>query len=382
MQNPTFALLSLPLLCGLAISQAGPGVSRDEAENAAFKAVSGESQCNFHQFPGQAAGVYTASVTLGSNLVVGIYDQGKQTWTATTEAAALNPNSGNFGLMLDRTGKYCVFDRSDGVYWSYRAKPGDKFAAPVKLNAPLSGYVDPALAYVGSELMLLWTTGTEIRMQAMDITSLSAPKLKGTYAAVAKRQGASGVIHSPSPVNGPDGDIEGLLLAESLGTDMYYKAGLDPNEKHILLVNAGSWSNNGGNAGARFLYIRSGAVRDIEAAYMTGDVEKAGGTIDIGAAAPSKNGNALTFVFLSATTAPPITLPAPWNVGQLGLDLKTLFPLGVIAQKGANQWGSMSFAIPKGLTDKLKGSIQGLSLDLDSSLQSWAFTNSAHLAIN
>jgi len=376
------ALLAAPVLAGLCSAQVAPGVNTAERETPAFKGVSGESQCDFNQLKGDAPGTYTASVTLSSTLVIGIYDQVNQTFKQTNEAAALNPNSGNFGLMLDSTGKYCVFDRSDGVYWSYRSGPGVAFPAPIKLNAPLSGYVDPALGYLGGKLQLFWTTGNDIRMQELDISTVAAPKLVGTVKVIATRLGASGAVHSPTPVYGPDGDVEGLWLAESLGTDMYFKPSLDPNDKHIKTLDNSSWSNNGGVAGAHLLYARSGAVRDVEAAYMTGDVESPGGTVDIGVAAPSPNGNSVAVVWMSDRFGTPLPLPAPLNVGMFGLNPGVMLTLGVVPQIGANDYGALSFKTPNNTA--LKGSIpiQGLSSQLGApSPGKFAFTNTAHIVL-
>ncbi len=382
---PTYKslIVALPLLTGLAAAQSAPGISRAEAPVAALAAITGPGNINFVKLAGDGPGVWTASATSGSTLLIGKYDQGNGTWTATTEAAALNPNTGNFGLMLDSTGKYCVFDRADGVYFSSRSGPGVAFAAPVKVTITLAGfYVDPALAYEGGKLQLVWTTGTQVMMQELDITTLTAPAVTGTARAIATRIGASGAIHSPSPVHGPDGDIEGLFCAESLGTDLYFKSNLDPAESAIRVLDTPDWANNGGIAGAHIVYVRASAIRDFEAGWLTGDVEAPGGTVDLGAAAPSSKGNAITLLYLSDKVVAPITLPAPFNVGALALNGAVFISLGAIAHKGADQTGSVSFKLPN--DPALKGSIaiQGISFDVDSAFpHTWAWTNTAHIVV-
>lgn len=377
-------IVAVPLVAGLTYAQAGPGVSRAEAPNKAFSTLASPGNCYLQQLKGDAPGVYTAAVTSGSTLIIGQYDRVNQTWKPTAEAAALNPNSGNFGLMLESQGKYCVFDRADGVYFSARSGPGVAFPAPVKVNAALSGYVDPALAWLGGKLQLIWTTGTAIMMQELDVSVVTAPKVVGTATTIANRLNTSGSIHSPTPVNGPDGDIEALYCAESTGTDMYFKPNLDPTDKTILLVDNTTWSNNGGIAGASFLYVRSGAVRDIEAAYLTGDVEAPGGTVDLGSAAPSSKGKALTIIFLSDSVIAPLTLKAPFNVGALGINPNVFIQLGAISQNGPNEYGSMSFKLPSDPTLKGKSApVQGLSFDVDSTFPyTWVWTNTASIVIN
>lgn len=362
-------------------AQAPPGVSRAEAATGAFTTLGANFvQGQFERFS-NPAGTWTGSITNGAALEVGTYNQVTQTWTPNTEAAALNPNAGNFGLMQERTGRYCLFDRADGVYFSHRTGPGTNFAAPVKVTGITGTYVDPAPCWYGGKLQAVWTTSAAIMMQELDITTLTAPKVTGTATTIANRIGASGAIHSPTPVNGPDGDIEGLFLAESLGTDLYFKAGLDPASPHILMVDTPAWANNGGVTGGRFIYARSGA-KDVEAAWMTGDVEPPGGTVDIGCAAPSTKNSAITIVWLSASTIAPISLPAPLNVGKYALHIGTLVNMGTIVQADASQYGSMSFKVPNDPTLKLKLAIQGLSFDpLSGPAFKWVWTNTAHIVI-
>jgi hypothetical protein len=363
------------------IAQAPPGVSRAEAATSAFSALGANYvQGQFERF-GNPAGTWTGSITNGASLEVGTYNQVTQTWTPNTEAAALNPDTGNFGLMQERTGRYCLFDRADGVYFSYRTGPGANFAAPVKVTGITGTYVDPAPCWSGGKLQAVWTTFTSIVMQELDITTLTAPKVVGTLVTITNRIGASGTIHSPTPVNGPDGDIEGLFLAESLGTDLYFKAGLDPAVPHILMVDTPAWANNGGVTGARFIYSRSGA-KDVEAAWMTGDVEAPGGTVDIGCGAPSTKNSAVTIVWIAASTIAPISLPAPLNVGKYALDIGTLIPLGTIVHGDASQYGTMSFKVPNDTKFKGKLAIQGLSFDpATAPAIKWVWTNTAHVVI-
>ncbi|MCB9919608.1 MAG: hypothetical protein H6832_14490 [Planctomycetes bacterium] len=375
-------LLTLPMLAGIATAQTAPGVARAEAAVTALSAITSPGNINFVKLPGDGPGVWTGSATSGTTLLIGKYDQANGTWTATTEAAALNPDSGNFGLMLDQTGKYCVFDRADAVYFSSRSGPGVAFAAPVKVTGVPGGYVDPALCYNGGKLQIIWTTGSSIMMQELDVSVLSAPTVVGTAAVIANRTQASGSIHSPSPVVGPDGDIEGLFCAESTGTDLYFKAGIDPADAPILMADYPSWANNGGIAGAHFVYVRSAAIQDFEAGWLTGDVEATAGTVDIGAAAPSKSGKALTLVFLSDTVVAPVTLPAPFDVGALGLNASVFIMLGAIAHTTADQTGSISFKLPNDPLLKGKIAIQGLSFDTASAFPyTWAWTNTAHIVV-
>src|SRR5262249_26455917 len=152
--------------------------------------------------------------------------------------------------------------------------------------------------WVGGKLKLFYvvtpgTAGNTIAMQDLDITNPAAPFVTGTAVAVARPTVSTASCHSPTPIMGPDGDVEGLWMAENVGgdSDMTFKAGLDPAVLPVKTVDGTNWRNNGGVAGGRLLYRDTGVgISDIATAWLLGDVEGLGGTLDVfGAVANSTN---------------------------------------------------------------------------------------------
>jgi hypothetical protein len=354
----------------------------------AFRSLgSAVQQIYLDRLPGDNPGQWTACITQAGQIVMGTYDQTADTFTANQQAAAISSGS-PFGLMLEpRVGRYAVFDRSTGVFFAARGAPGVNFTTAAQVTGVPGTYVDPALGYVGGRLKLFYVLagmGNGLVMQDLDVTNLQAPFVTGTPVRVANATTAARRIHSPTPITGPDGDVEGLFLAErdaAGDSDMFFKPTLDPAVPHLLVVNGTNWRNNGGVAGGRLLYSSTGVgIEHVDAAWLLGDEEAPGGTLDVFGSVFFRTAPAATVVFLSTGVGAAILLPPPLHVGALGLDPVLLLNLGSLNHPDASQGGSLRLPLPN--DPSMSGArlaIQGLSFV--PATASYAFTNTAWLRV-
>ena len=377
----SLGLLVLPLG-----AQTAPGVITGPAANPAFAPLgTGVTQIYLDRLPGDPPGTWTACITQAATLVLGAYDQVNGTFTPTQEAAALNSGS-PFGLMLEPTlGRHAVFDRSTGVFFATRAAPGMPFTTAAQVTGVPGTYVDPAIGYVGGKLKLFYVLAgfaNAIIMQDLDITNPQSPFVSGPAVQVAVAS-ASSRVHSPTPITGPDGDVEGLWMAERISgdSDMYFKPTLDPLVPQILAVDGTNWRNNGGVAGGHLLYSDSGkGIYEVESAWLLGDEELPGGTLDVFGAVANTTGLAITTVFLSTGVRAPLQLPPPLDKGALGLDLTVVVGIGGMSHSGPSQMGAMQIGVPNDPALKgVRAAIQGVSLVPQT--VTYAFTNTAWVRV-
>ncbi len=408
MRTTSLSLFSSLLLAGLVSAQAGPGKIRAEKSNNHFKATTASVTGNiplgaidqtFHiQLPGNKAGVYTTCMSGtklsskaggvgGYDVWIGIWDRNTGKMTSTTQAAKLNTSGTEFGLMLDPTGRYAVFDRKTGPFFAKRNAPGLPFPAAVPIldagtASSWSGgtYIDPALGMVGGKLKIFFATGPNIYMDDLDISKPATPRLGGKPVKVATSSTSSSP-NSPTPIRGADGDVEGLWMANlvSPDNDMVFSADLDPLTPWTTVVDTTGWINNGGVAGGMFSYAGSGLAWDLDVAWLVGDTEPLGGKADItGAMFLGKNQIGTTVILMSIGESKPLAIPG--IVGKFGLNLSVVQPLGAMIHKDATHRGSLSFTIPKDNSLKgIKVALQGLSIN--NITKSVALTNTTFLKI-
>jgi len=384
----SLSILTASLVAGLGHAQgAGPGVIGGPGLSKAFTISNmngigtGIIQISTWKLPINPAGQWTACLTVsnliskyggtgsGSGVVMGIYDQLNDTFTPNTMANAFNPGP-IFGLMLEpKLGNVAVVDSPPRI--ATRKNFTQPFGSPKPIQGlTASGAPDPSLGYVGGQLKLFYfatvSGGQGIVMQDLDET---VPTVKGSPVLVALTP-TTGRAHSPTPIMGADGDVEGIFFAENVSSDsdMWLANDLDPTTPNVQVIDSGStWSNNGGVAGGQFLYAESavystGAQR-LDAAWILGDVEKIGGTADITAAVYMSKvpPPAVTVVFMSDKPITALTIPG--LLGQFGLNPAILAVLGSIPHIDKTQMGTMSFPLPN--DPKLKNAavaIQGLSI--------------------
>lgn len=410
MRAVSLSLSSTLLLAGLLSAQAAPGKFRAEKGNNYFKVTTTSAAGNipfgaidqtFHiQLPGNKPGVYTTCMSGtslastaggvgGEDVWIGVWDRTTGKVISTAQAKALNTTGTEFGLMLDPTGRYAVFDRASGPYFAKRNAPGLPFPAPVAINDAGTGtgwtggsYIDPSLGMVGGKLKIFFAKGTSIMMDDFDISKPATPRLGGNSVKVADTSSAGHQPNSPTPIRGADGDVEGLWMANlvSSDNDMVFSADLDPKTPWVTVVDTTGWINNGGVAGGFLSYAGSGWAWDMDVAWLVGDTEKPGGTADItGAMSLGNKQIGSTVVLMSIGEAKALTIPG--FKGAFGLNLSVVMPLGAMIHKDATQRGSFNFKIPN--DSKLKGShiaLQGISIN--NITKAVAFTNTTFLNIN
>jgi hypothetical protein len=333
-------------------------------------------------------------------LVEGTYDLATDTCVLNTNGNALNA-AGNhqFNYQLEPgRGRFCVFDRFDGsfnytgVFFASRAQCGSPFGAPVQVqNIPGTdvGYRDPALGYLGGRLKLFFVsnvgTTTGVYVDDLDVSNLLAPRAAGTPVLV-RASARGGIANSPTPITGPDGDVEGLwhadLLSAANDNDMLFACSLDPATPTAMTYDTPAWTNNGGVAGGRLLcgdgnlmWTRVGEARG---AWLLGDEEAIGGTMDIFGGAWARNGNVVaTLVYLSLGVGRTFTVPGIH--GGLCLTVTFMPLLGTMTHDAA-QMARLSFAVPNDVN--LRGmqlAIQGVAVEPAAGV--FTFTNNAWLRV-
>jgi len=422
-------LLAAATLVAVALSptapaQAPPGLTVPPAPSTVFDIASPTfksmgslfsiGQVSFRKLSNDAPGDYTTCLTLDPpsstgprtwDVAIGSFDLKTRVFTPTTLAAALNSDDHDYGLSLEPgLGRYAVFDRISlsaqplGVFFSHRASASQPFAAPVRVSG-LQGtglYAYPALGYVGGRLRLFYAAllgGQQgIYMSELDVSDPMTPKVAGTPELVV-RPVAGGAVHSPFPMVGPDGDVEGLMHGETAAggadSDPYLSNDLDPATPQVRMIDSAGWMAGGSFAGG-YLAAADDAnstpagpwarTTDAEGAWLCGDVEPLGGTLDVfgGATDLGGGGQVLTFVVVDFTLqAVPIPIPSIHGVYALGVNPLTLLPAMVHDQDGI---GTLSLRVPN--NTKLRGRrfpIQGLAFQ--PSTGAATFTNSAWLKI-
>jgi hypothetical protein len=284
----------------------------------------------------------------------------------THEADAVNAAYVDYNLNLEpvtrdahghRTGgRYAVFDRFNLV-------------------------AGPALGYVDGRLKLFYggvaqnAAGQTVRGILMDdlLDVTSSPAVAGHPALVAQPTDRGGqplwTCHSPSPITGADGDVEGMFLAEGDPdadiSKMHFAADLDPDTPHVQTLDSDSWLNAGGFAGATLLVAERSTpatARVGQGAWLVGDEVAPGDVADVTMAAYSPPGQppAYTLVFSSHRWLPtPLSLPSTF--GELAILPITAIGCGQVPD--ADQVVSYGLRIPR--RPWLRGTtipIQGLSV--------------------
>lgn len=406
-------------------AQTPPGLLRGLHRSKVFDgALSGFSQIaravwqiSFERLPGDAAGAWTCCMSVvglpsslggqkGIDVVMGTYDQVKGTFVPNLYAAALNrpaamTYSMDFALMLEpRLGRYAVLDHIQSApVLATRTLFNKPFGAPRMITGvkgisygPSYFGSDPALGYVGGKLKLFYSATISGKHGVwMDDLDPSKPSVSGNPVLVCLPTVASGLLSSITPVTGPDGDVEGLYLADApsstgADSDMVFADDLDPATPFVKLIDTPGWLNNGGITGGRFHFADDAApinqaVKQADGAWMLGDVEAPGGTADLfGAAFNDAPGKPLvTIVWLGVGFAPqPIQLPGFF--GSFGLDLRgPVLPIGTMSHLDASQTARLSFPLPN--DTRLRGSyaLQGLSIQPATGQN--VFTNTFRLVV-
>ncbi len=396
----TSTLTATVALTSLLAAQAGPGQITASAVSKTLTYGTGGQipgawvqQISHNRLPGDAAGTWTTCVTTTSlpttnggkgnlDLLMGSFNAVTGKFTPNLYAAALNTTGVDFGLMLDPTGLFAVYDQASGVYFSSRKSLTAAFSAPVKVSGITGTYVDPALGRVGGKLKIFYAVSNTIVMQDLDITSLTAPKVSGQATTVVTPI-FSGTPNSPTPITGPDGDVEGLWYAELVGSDndMMWAGDLDSKTPGIRVVDTTTWINNGGVMGGRLTHAGPSAagVYELGVAWLLGDVTAIGGKADIfGAFAKTANGVGITAIFLAAKEAKALSFPG--FKGSFALDLTSFSPLGAMTHVDNSDRGALQIVIPN--DNSLKGivvALQGLSIDTKA--QTYTFTNTTFLKL-
>ncbi len=413
----TLSLLGAGLLAGFISAQGvpgtGPGVIRGQQISKAFdtknltKVGLGVTQVSLVRLPTNPAGTWTACLTIQrltstyggtgqvDGVVMGTWDRDKGTFTPNKLANALNTgHKGEFGLMLEpKLGLIAVLDKSDGVYLSKRNVFTQAFPAPFKVSGVPGTYVDPAVGNVGGKLKLFYVAtlnGVQgVYMSDLvvpaNMSATNPPKITGTPVLVASKVRTGGLVHSPTPMLGPDGDIEGIFMSERVGndSDQFLANDLNPSTPLLMVADNTAWMNNGGYAGGIFHFANSAHYSsgsdELGVAWLLGDNEQVGGTMNITSGLFRESAAAVMPVFLGLKLLP-AAIPISGFLGKLGLNPSVLINIGNITHATKDHRGSISIPLPN--NSSLKGivlPIQGVAFEVAKGRKT--FTNTAWVKI-
>ena len=303
------SVLALP---ALGVAQANPGVTKKGMSSILVAgSIPGNDArtVSFAKLSNNPAGEITASITTtgltalyggdGSSMgvVIGLYDPANGTYLPTFEANALNSTADESFLHLSPDGLTAIFQRPDGSYLSSRASVGNAFGAPTKITG-LGTDAQAALGPVGGQMMVFFTDGTNIQMQAIDLGTAS---LTGSASTVSTPVQSGAACISPFPIMGADGDVEGLFLSEEVtakssptaydgDADPTWAGDLDPSTPNVTMIQRTDYQCCGGVASGHFSFSHQinppgNHAMHFEVAVLTGDVATTGGTANIRSAA-------------------------------------------------------------------------------------------------
>jgi hypothetical protein len=429
--------LSFVLLSGAAIAQPAPlwlppGVSSsvidgflDFTTNPQLQALTSHPRpifaCGVHKLPSDASGQWTLTFTLRglrgygnpgySGFVMARWTPGTTpSLVLTNHADAVNGLFVDYNLELDPSGRFAAFDRFDtpanglkflGVFLASRQDDRSAFGAPVPVAnvQGTNGFADPALGYVNGKLKLFYagkarnSANVEVEGILMDDllgAGTSQPQAAGNPVLVAQPVDRGGQpsrsCHSPSPVTGGDGDVEGLFLAEGDSaagiSEIYFAADLDPDTPHALTESSQTWLSSGGYGGGMALFTERAnpqAPRRIQGAWLVGDVVSVGGTADVTMSAYSPPGGSPAKAIVFGGRWLPRPVQRPGVIGVLGV---TPIPLFAGSMADADQVRTFRWRIPG--FRWLRGvdiPIQGLAIHSDQGGCVHTMTNTATIRI-
>jgi hypothetical protein len=298
----------------------------------------------------------------------------------TNEADPINDFYVDYNLNLDPTGRYGVFDRFNllpgnvlehvGVFLATRPDDRTPFGAPVLVSGiqGTQNWADPALGYVGGQLKLFYSAVADngsnqmvagILMDDLVDVNTGTPHVAGSPVMVAqpldRQSQPPRYCHSPQPIHGGDGDVEGMFLAEGEGPAglsvslIYFAADLDPATPYVEALSSSRWMTSGGMAGGTLLFsdtVDSFAARVAEGAWLVGDETTVGGTADVTMTAYSEPGQPTAFatVFFSTVWLPrAVTLPIAF--GELAIPYMGRVGRGMVPD--ADQRIDFRFSVPR-----------------------------------
>ena len=251
------------------------------------------------------SGVYYCAATVTRigqaqyDLQSGIYNRNTGTYTKNTDIDANNTVGSEFALGISDDLLTAVWDDPAGVRFATRASTAVPFGATQVVNGVTGVYVDPNFGRINGQLVVLWVSGaTTISASDFNPATGNATNTR----VVATRTGASGSIHSPTPMNDATGATRGLVVCESLGTWTTMTSSNDGTTPNFQFLQRGTnWLANGDCNG--------GTVTVAEAVGATyGSPVEIGICALTGSTIPSTGGNAnLTMYMPTKNTGTPYT---------------------------------------------------------------------------
>lgn len=318
---------------------------------------------------------------VSDGVLLGHLDPYSGTWTQTTEAAALNTAGGDQHLALSADGLHAILERAGTLHVSTRGSIGTPFPAttPV-IGSPApglpSGELHPYLGSVAGVMQVFYADGTDLVMDAITGLGGATPTMAGAPVIVASEVQVSALPGSPSPLTGPDGDVEALWACDIVlpqagpGTgdaDPTYHADLDPLTPGIVRVQRTDWQGWGGIAGGFMMFshdILGFHMMHGQVAHLLGDVVSPGGTADIRMAAPNfASPSPLTGIMLFGFgLISPLAVQGWYG----GLGISPTSPVQIFGSTTTKDGIiDSSFAIPLGSPTGFKIPIQALMIEDD-----------------
>lgn len=322
----------------------------------------------------------------GQDLVTGRYDVLTDTFTPDNLAAAINSTGTEFGMMLDHTGTFAVFDRLPGFPF-LASRPNTTAAWQIVgqiAGLPSQSYYDPSLAMYRGRPHLLFVQGTNIAMQPIDLTTA---QLQGAPRTIVFAAGAASTANSPTPVVDSNGEIIGVSHHDVTGSDNdhYMSLDLDPQTPSVLFNDTTTWTNNGGFAGGRFIDAEFTPspyhTLAIDAYWCTGGRAAVGQPMEIRSYVPPTTASNVYVSFLLVGAAfLPTGQTFPGIAGELGLS-SIIVGFALPPHNNMNGEAALTLTVPN--NPNLSGVVLPLqSAVLNASLSTVAFANTAAMTID
>jgi hypothetical protein len=290
------------------------------------------------------------------DVVAFTYDRNTNTATLNANAAVFNTTGSEFALNWGRDGLYAVADRPTGVFQATTATAGGVLTGATAIPGIGATYVDPCPGTIGGTRVLFYDNPAGgLAYRTHDVTM---SMLTGTAVLVTGTPTGGNIAHSPWPMVGGDGDVEGLIGAQADSTfsfsDWNWQGDLNPTTAPITQqATAADFENNGCEAGGRVYMPQNSSagyrVLESNVVGLLGDsVKTTGGTLDLTAFSPTKSVGTpdITVMAIGVSfLATPLTIPGIGNT--FGLDAAAgIVILGFATHSNTTGRGTLTFPTP------------------------------------
>ncbi len=360
------------------------------------------SQINIIPYPGRP-GKFIVGITVasglppanggvgGSDLLMGVYDAAKKTFTPDKNAAFVNSSKSEFGLTLHHSGLYAYMESAGGGTYS------PYLLSRKSLNSPFSvvgiiqglpmkqGWWDGSLADINGKMNILYVLNHNI--VAAPLTISGGTVTAGNPTILVNTPKPPNDANSPTPITTTTGELVALSHHVNVNAnDHWVSFDLDPKTPALSFITTPDWINNGGYIAGTFYDAHSTSgtyqISSVKSVWWTGGKAKIGSNMEISAYCPVQ-GTGVTpwvsyFLISDKFLSTPITVPGV--VGQFGLNPGFLTAVTIGAHNPLTGQAIINIPVPNNAA--LSGyAVPGQSLTIDPTTQKIMLGNTASLTI-